>query len=139
MGDFKERKEVKIIGGGVLNYCDKTNRKYLEYLKSINSRYNKTEAYKLLSTSTDAIIEFYRVCLYRSFGVECQIPYKMRCLEKLAQDCVNHMSGVINEVKMYDSTGINKYVFIQGCLTTMVRVQERIEEVFNCQDYKETK
>lgn len=120
----KPSKDIKILGGGILNYCDRTNREYIKFLTSLNE---KDEGYKLLNTSIDNIVEFYRVCLHRSFGDTCELPYKIASLEELVDSCIRSIKPIIEDVKRYDALGEDRYLFIQGCLNIMVKLRNKIK------------
>lgn len=115
----------------VLDYCPSTTKHYIEYLNSLDIN-QEAKGYLLLKSSTDAIVEFYRVCLYKSFGDECEVPYKMRSLEPLIDSCVASLEKDVEAVKRLDELGINKYIYIQGCITLIIKAQSRTEAIFNC-------
>lgn len=120
----RKEKDIEILGGGVLNFCDKTNRAFIEYLTKLTE---EDKGYDILNSSINNIVEFYRVSLYRSLGEACDLPYNMESLEDLVTGCMKGIKPVIEEVKEYDKMGINKYLFIQGCLAIMVRLRNKLK------------
>lgn len=119
-------RDIKIMGGGVLNYCDKTTKRYLNCLKTLEgNELENTEAYRLLNNDIEAIVEFYRIILLESFGKDYILSEKYKSLEVILDYAIKYIEPVIEEVRSLDSSGINSILFIQGCLSFLQMVTKR--------------
>lgn len=131
--EVKRRNFIKIIDGGMLNYCDEAVGNFITYLEDLeNTDLATTKGYRLIRKNNDAILELLRVSIQNCLGIDCEPLSKMSSIKILIPSCKVALTSICNKVLKKKNNDSDIFTFIQGCITEFYIIQSRLGGEYKC-------
>lgn len=122
---LNKRKKAVYKNADVVDNAKNVTDAYMEYLEKLEDMgFADVKAYALLNSSSEAITELYRICLYRVFGMRCEFTYEYESLQIFVPSCMESIKDAVFSVD-YKSNS-DKIILIQGCLSIMAILERRV-------------